>query len=173
VYDIGAQAGYYTLSFSRLVGPSGQVIAFEPCVSGLRYLLEHVRMNGLANVQVVQAAVGAAPGLAGFSTDLPRCMNHLTGPDGVLLVPVISLDTAALAPPDLIKIDIEGAESLALSGARALLAAHRPIVLVALHGPEHRSFCPGFLQSLGYRVFDLDGRPVAGCALDDEIYALP
>jgi FkbM family methyltransferase len=174
VYDIGAQAGLYTLICSRLVGHNGRVIAFEPCVSELRYLLEHVRMNALTNVQVVQAAVGAAPSLAGFTTDSGPCMNHLTGDDSALLVPVISLDTAAIAPPDLIKMDIEGGESAALSGARTVLAEHRPIVVLALHGPEHRSFCSSLLQSLGYRVFDLDERRNGGgCAFDEEIYALP
>jgi protein-L-isoaspartate O-methyltransferase len=64
VYDIGAQAGFYTLIFSRLVGPSGHVIAFEPCVSELGYLLAHVKLNALTNIRVVQAAVGgdATPG---------------------------------------------------------------------------------------------------------------
>jgi hypothetical protein len=96
----------------------------------------------------------------------------LTEQAGALLVPVVSLDTIDLAPADLIKMDIEGGESQALAGARTLLTRHRPIVLVALHGPEHERFCPAFLRSLGYRVFDIDGSPVAGRAPGDEIYAL-
>ena len=78
VYDIGAQAGFYTLLCSRLVGDAGRVIAFEPSISEARYLLEHVRINQLANVSIVQAAVGASPSLSGFSSDRAICQNRLT-----------------------------------------------------------------------------------------------
>src|SRR5271155_1636955 len=44
-YDVGAQAGFYSLLFSRLAGPTGTVYAFEPCAYEARYLLDHVRMN--------------------------------------------------------------------------------------------------------------------------------
>ena len=172
VYDVGAQAGFYTLTFSRLVGEAGRVIAFEPCFRALPYLLEHIRLNKLTNVQVVQAAVGGTPGLGGFSDGLGRCQNRLIDNGADLLVPVLSLDTAGLPPPDLIKMDIEGGESQALKGARNFLSAHRPIILIALHGPEHRMFCPSFMTSLGYRVFDLSGGPIDEAAAD-EIYALP
>lgn len=173
VYDVGAQAGFYTLLCSKLVGDAGWVIAFEPSISEARYLLEHVRINHLTNVSIVQAAVGASPSLCGFSSDRAICQNRLTVENDKLLVPVISLDLVTLRPPDVIKMDIEGGESDALKGARALLVKHRPIVLLALHGPEHAGFCPEFLRSCGYRVFDLADVPVSGAAVSDEIYARP
>jgi FkbM family methyltransferase len=173
VYDVGAQAGFYTLLCSRLVGDQGRVIAFEPSISEARYLLEHVRINHLANVSVVQAAVGASPALSGFSSGRAMCQNRLTVENDKLLVPVISLDSVALRPPNVIKIDIEGGESDAVKGARALLVKHQPIVVLALHGPEHARFCPEFLRSCGYRVFDLADAPVTGTPVMDEIYARP
>jgi FkbM family methyltransferase len=172
VYDIGAQAGFYTLLCSRLVGDTGRVIAFEPSIGEARYLLKHVRINQLANVSIVQAAVGASMSLCGFSSDRAICQNRLTAEDDRLLVPVISLDSVRLPPPDLIKMDIEGGESDALRGARELLAKHKPIVLLALHGPEHVTFCPEFLRSCGYRVFNLAGCPLKAGNVPDEIYAL-
>ena len=48
VYDIGAQVGFYTLFFSRLVGDSGRVYAFEPFAGNIQYLMAHVRMNHLS-----------------------------------------------------------------------------------------------------------------------------
>jgi FkbM family methyltransferase len=173
VYDVGAQAGFYTLLCSKLVGETGRVIAFEPSISEARYLLEHVRINNLANVSIVQAAVGASPSLCGFSSDRAICQNRLTKENDKLLVPVISLDSLTLPPPDVIKMDIEGGESDALQGARAFLLRHKPIVLLALHGPEHANFCPEFLRSCGYRVFDLADVSVSGAAAGDEIYAMP
>jgi hypothetical protein len=56
VYDVGAQAGFYTLMFSRLVGPTGHVYAFEPCPVGGRDLLRHVEVNNLTNVTIMQIA---------------------------------------------------------------------------------------------------------------------
>src|SRR5215472_9429286 len=50
VYDVGANAGFFTLLFSKLTGRRGKVIAFEPCPYEMRYLLEHVRINALDNV---------------------------------------------------------------------------------------------------------------------------
>jgi FkbM family methyltransferase len=172
VYDVGAQAGFYTLMMSRLVGDLGRVYAFEPSVREARYLIEHVRMNQLRNVHIVQAAVGAEQKLAGFSTDRAPCENQLTKENDRLLVPVVSLDSTGLPPPDLIKMDIEGGESDALKGARRILTDRRPIILVALHGEEHERFCPDFLRSFSYSVFDLTGAPTTRYTPTDEIYGL-
>src|SRR5574341_673203 len=60
VYDIGAHVGFYTLLASELVGPSGQVIAFEPLPRNLGYLHRHLALNSCKNVTVIEAAVGNA-----------------------------------------------------------------------------------------------------------------
>jgi len=174
VYDVGAQAGSYTLMFSSMVGATGHVIAFEPCAYEARYLLDHLRLNSLSNVKVIQAAVGAVSGLGRFSTERGPCQNQLQAEDtSRLLVPVLALDDAGLAPPEVIKMDIEGGETDALLGARRMLREHRPVVLVALHGSEQRATCPRILREAGLVVFDLDGKLFSGSAPSDEIYALP
>ena len=89
-------------------------------------------------------------------------------------MPVVSLDSLKLPPPDVIKMDIEGGESDALKGARTLLVEHKPIIVLALHGPEHADFCPEFLRSCGYRVLSLKGNPInAATLLQMSIYAVP
>jgi FkbM family methyltransferase len=173
VYDIGAQAGYYTLCFSRLVGDNGRVFAFEPFADNIRNLLEHVRMNGLRNVRIVQAAVAGCTGLQGFSADRGACQNTLADEENALIVPTVSLDSVSLPLPDLIKMDIEGGESEALRGSRRILSERRPILLIALHSSEHGGFCTGFLRSLGYKVLSLSEQPLEHSLFDDEVYALP
>ena len=172
VYDIGAQAGFHTLLCSKLVGDAGRVIAFEPSISEARYLLEHVRINQLENVSIVQAAVGASASLCGFSSDRAMCQNRLTAENDQLLVPVISLDSVTLPPPDVIKMDIEGGESDALRGAESLLKRFHPFLLVALHGPDHACFCPRLLRSCGFKVFDFKDRQIDDVASSAEIYAV-
>jgi FkbM family methyltransferase len=177
VYDIGSQAGFYTLLFSALVGGKGMVYACEPLPENLFYLLRHVQMNRRENVRVVQVALAERSGLHGFSTHRGRLENRLTDPaHASLLVSTLSLDDAVdrygLQPPSLVKMDVEGAESRVLSGARQTIARHRPVLFVATHGEEQRQWCEAFLGEAEYEVYDLAGRRIAGHLETDEVYAL-
>ena len=174
IYDIGAQAGFYTLFFSRLVGESGRVFAFEPCPYEARFLLDHVRMNRLANVRAIQAAVAAQTGLIGMSTDRGTCQNQICDdPGAALMVASLKLDSSGLPVPHLIKMDVEGAESAVLSGAWSTLREARPVVFVALHSDEQRGSCTALLRQAGYSLYQLDGAPLDDNRPTDEIYALP
>jgi len=169
VYDIGAHAGFYSLFFSRLVGPAGQVWAFEPNIDNAAYLLKHLHLNRIANVTAVPVAVGAAPQLGHFQIGADSYVGHLA-PEGDYRIPTLSLDELihqhAAPPPDLIKIDVEGAEAAVLAGAAELLREHRPIVFVAFHSDGLAIECSNRLQALGYHL-----HPVAN--LPSEVYALP
>ncbi len=178
VYDIGAHAGYYTLIFSRLVGPSGRVYAFEPFPKNVQNLLRNLKVNAVANTQVVHAALAQGGGLRGFSSELESHQNKLLGDGtGTLLVPTISIDEAVrlhgLSPPSLIKVDVEGAESLVLEGARQVIRDYRPIWFIALHGDHQREMCWQFLEQAGYNVYGLDGALLSSVANAVEIFALP
>src|SRR6201999_566014 len=58
VLDIGAHRGFHSLLFSKKVGPSGKVIAFEPSPQEAKRLRTNLRMNRCTNVQVNQYALG-------------------------------------------------------------------------------------------------------------------
>jgi hypothetical protein len=77
------------------------------------------------------------------------------------------------SPPDLVKLDVEGAEASVLEGARLTLERHRPVVFVALHGREQATRCLRLLEQLQYECRSLDGRRVAQGDGVDEIYAVP
>ncbi len=174
VYDIGAQAGFYSLFFSHLVGATGKVYAFEPCAYEARYLLDHIRLNNTPNIRVIQAALSERSGLAAMTFDRGQTQNALSDrSDALLQVPAYSLDDLRLPPPALIKMDVEGAESAVLEGARRTLRDHRPVVFVALHGVEQRHRCIELLLQVGYRLYELDGKPLTDASETDEIYALP
>jgi FkbM family methyltransferase len=174
VYDVGANAGFYTLFLSRLVGDTGRVFAFEPCPYVARFLIDHVRMNRVSNVRVIQAAMARQTGLVGMSTDKGFSENQISDDrNSALMVPSLSLDTSSLPSPDLIKMDVEGAESEILRGAQKTLREAQPVVFVALHGSQQRAACPELFRAAGYAVYDLDGQVIEGIPSVDEIYALP
>jgi len=171
VFDIGANAGFYTLLASVLVGAQGRVFAFEPVPRNLRYLKEHLRINGVKNVSVIEAAVADCAGVAHFDAGPNPATGHLAA-DGCLTVRTVSLDemvkAGELPPPNYMKIDVEGAEANVLLGAKSVLAVLSPAIFLATHSKELHSTCCELLQSLGYSV-----EPISGQALDqtDEVLA--
>ncbi len=176
-YDIGANAGFYTLALSRLVGRDGQVFAFEPLAENAANLLEHLRLNRCDNAVLYQVAVSDRNGLASFHVGRNNSEGHLGG-EGAYLVPTVALDTLLetdkLPVPDIVKMDVEGAEASVLEGADKLLGMCKTIWVIALHGDEQREKVGRILSGHGYRIFRLDGSALASDGIDtDEIYALP
>jgi len=115
--------------FSKMVGPSGRVISFEPDQTSVAYLRRNVARHQLENVTVVEAAIGGADGTANFLAEgtVSSGMAHVLGRKSagdVIEVPVISLATAfsKYGTPNLCKIDIEGAEIEALQPAAEHIA---------------------------------------------------
>ena len=154
VFDVGAHVGFYSLLASRLAGPQGRVVAFEPLPRNVELLERHVACNGASNVLVVRAAVGERTGQERFDDKGDPSMGALAA-EGEL-VDLVCIDDLVeegkVPPPRLVKIDVEGAESRVLEGAAATLAKHRPAVLLAAHGWKQWSECSRRLTDLGYSV---------------------
>lgn len=162
VFDVGAHVGFYTLLASRLVGPGGAVVAFEPLPRNLRILRQHLEENGCDNASVFAAALAEAPGSVRFRAGADSYGGSVSE-GGEVKVEALALDDLLarrrLPPPDLIKIDVEGAELGVLRGARATLREHGPALLLATHGAEVHGSCAAFLRELGYTVRALSGGP--------------
>jgi FkbM family methyltransferase len=176
VWDVGANAGFFTIAMSRLVGETGKVFAFEPLAENTKSLLTHVRINKIRNTHVVQAALADQTDIVGFTIAASNAMGHISRQDNSYLVPAVTADEFVArfpdARPDLLKIDIEGAESAFLTGASQLLRDTTPTLLLALHGETQSRLCVEFLRSRGYSLHYLDGSPVDSEPLrSDEIYA--
>lgn len=166
VYDLGAHIGYYTLLASRLVGPDGRVIALEPEPQNLRFLRRHLQLNRVTNVEVVEAAVTDSVGEISFEVG-PTSTTGKVAAGGVassLAVRCVTIDDLVLVQgmpaPDLIKMDIEGAEGLALRGAEQVFARYRPTIFLATHNPPVHRECIGFLEALDYQIRAIDGASV-------------
>lgn len=165
VYDVGANVGYISLLLARLVGDSGRVFAFEALPANLLRLRANLSLNDIGRrVSVIDAAVvdedRPVRFLVGPSDDMGKAEGS-AGRQGVtygeaVAVSGVSLDgfvyRAGNPPPNLVKMDIEGGEVLALPGMHRLLHESRPIVLVELHGPEAARAAWDAFSHAGYQV---------------------
>jgi FkbM family methyltransferase len=168
VYDIGANVGFFSVLLARLVGPRGQVYAFEPVPANARQIEYNARLNGFSNITVDTAAMGDAEGTAAFRVSDFSTTGKLrsTGTVEILKeeIPVSTrqLDTlvyrSGLMAPSLLKIDAEGAEVAILKGGEKLLATARPIFLIELHSTQAE--VTAILERHGYSIHVL-GSPKA------------
>lgn len=177
VFDVGANIGFFSTLLSRLVGPDGKVLAFEPEPENLALLRANLAANGCRNVTVEPCAVGAWPGTATFSLDeATGSTGHLgseatagemavgTGKVRLIETRVETIDGLADrlgAVPDVIKMDIEGGEVRALAGATETLAKSRPVVLSELAGDDGADVVR-FLDDHAYRMWDLESGEEVG-----------
>jgi len=133
--DIGANEGFFTVQASRIVGPSGRVLAVEPQGRLQEVIRKNLELNGLTNVTLVRSAVSDRPGEAELhispstntgSTGLSQSTRYRVPQEAV---PVNTLegilDQHGIEKVDLMKMDIEGFEYEALIGAEKLLKAKR------------------------------------------------
>jgi FkbM family methyltransferase len=186
VWDCGTYLGYYSLVFARHVAPRGQVISIDLDSRNLERTRKHARLNGLTNLQFVNAAIGPPAGVVEFIID-EGTNSHLPGmypgdtnmrsvwnlrdadkPRG--RVKCVSFDQAYfgmnLPKPDLIKIDIEGAEKEALQHGERLFTEVRPLLLLELHNPECDRAAWDFSRAFRYDLMSLATGGILGAASD-------
>lgn len=161
VFDIGANLGYYTFLFSKLVGAEGRVHCFEPVPTTYKRLLENIQ--SCENVRTNNIASGEKRGEAEIrynSQDLEKA-SLLSPPhktDNSNMVEIIPLDTYVdeidLHRLDFIKCDVEGYELYALKGMEGTLRRFRPelSVEVTLSFDDKKALL-FFLQDIGYDTF--------------------
>lgn len=156
VVDVGAHIGYYTLLAARLVGAGGKVYAFEPDPGYHELLRKNIETNGFgSSVETYRIAVGAGEGEATFflSESTSGSLFRVRGATGeTATVPLTSLDAFFSSRDwprvDLLKVDIEGAEVLALSGVRGLAERNPDLHLIIEMNPE-------FLRAAGTSAEEL------------------
>jgi FkbM family methyltransferase len=176
-WDLGAHFGLYTIGLARLVGPTGQVAAFEPDPRSHARCARHVAMNDLKNVRLFRAAVSDRAALQEFIVPAAGAtFNHLRYEDEpavagekTIRIETLVLDDLVAAgrirPPQLVKVDVEGHGAKAVAGARRAIAAHHPVLVMSFHSHAEANDTQALLEPLGYRCFENDGRPLAWSAV--------
>ena len=173
VFDIGAGIGAEALLFSRLVGPSGRVVSVEAHPRTYKRLVDLCNANRLGNVNPLQVAVSDADGAVVISDSEHHLHNTVLEPacDGIE-VPARRVDTIAaelgITQIDLLKMNIEGAERLAIQGLGGLLANTRHICISChdfladddgLDELRTKAFVVDFLRERGFQVTTRDDAP--------------
>ena len=172
VLDIGADVGYYTLLFARLVGKQGRVLAFEPIPKAREYLARNVSMNEYRNITILDFALFDRAGVvcleAPFRLSRLNLAKQAESQDDVQVEMKVFDDWSAaegIARVDLLKVDVEGAELGVLRGMRRRLESDRPVLIIEIHPEQLGAFGHSsaelveFLASLGYTRLEPIDRP--------------
>lgn len=175
-FDIGSHRGY--MAGVMCAAGAGQVVCFEPNPTMAATLDDLCSLNPELPLRVERCAVGGAEGEAIFELMSESSMGKLAdsafqsdvrGHDRIA-VTVRTLDglieEGTLPAPDLLKIDIEGAEFDALEGARATIERHRPVLLIEIHAFELLGRCRDWLGARDYEVQVLQG-PLASITAEN------
>jgi FkbM family methyltransferase len=164
MFDVGANVGFCAVLGARLVGPSGHVVCFEPVPGNAKQIEYNAALNQFSQLKTRHEALGASDGRASFRQSVEPTWGNLGSvgrvPDkykGEIQVSVRRLDsimaTERLPTPDLIKIDVEGAEADVLNGAARTIMSMRPALLIELHGTN--APIAAALEEFGYEAIAL------------------
>jgi FkbM family methyltransferase len=174
-FDVGANAGMFTITAAKKIGGKG-VFAFEPCSSTCDLLKRNLELNRVADVNVVQKALGDSVGEAvlqvnargkdGLNTlgQATHPESNVVGQEGVRITTADVFIRDRNSPRvDVMKVDIEGAELMLFRGGRDLFQrADAPLILYEGFGTLTRGFgyhpveILWFLESCGYSLFVLN-----------------
>jgi FkbM family methyltransferase len=166
-WDIGANIGYFTLAAAAALKGRGRVAAFEPGANAFARLKANVALNPVENIALYNLAASDRQGQAQLylgddAADSGASLYRLNRPqDRVETVAMVTVDgfleQEGLARPEVMKVDVEGAELAALRGAQGLLAQAPPMLLLEMEEKNlqaagaSRAAIQEFLGSYGYR----------------------
>jgi FkbM family methyltransferase len=173
VWDVGSHIGFHTLGFCTLVGSNGRVIGFEPNPSNRERLHQNIARNPdlATRIEILPCCLADEDGnsLFALSHDIDSgasSMSFLAATDAAVdpatsaswdrqVIPVRTADALVrdgLPRPDVIKIDVEGAELLVLRGATKTIESEGPTVIVETHSAGLVFQVTEWFETHSYRV---------------------
>lgn len=170
IIDIGANLGYYTAIASYNVGERGRVISLEPEPNFFKLLSRNISRNNLKNVELFEMAIADKNGeMELFLSNENKGHNSLIYSEELktsVLVKTITLDeflsSKKITNVDIIKMDIEGAEILAIEGMKNTLIKYMPLLFLEFspHSIIKLKKNPldflSILHKIGYSIFEIN-----------------
>lgn len=169
LFDVGSNAGYFSLLGSKCVGEVGKVISFEPIPSNGKTIEAHLFANKIDNVVVEYFAVSNDTKKCKFQIENNNANSHMESiplkhqishPKSTIEVSSISLDDyIALHKivPNVIKVDVEGAERLVLDGSTKLLRDIDADWIISTHSSDLYESCSNLMKKNGFEIKSLPG----------------
>lgn len=161
VYDIGANWGFFSLRAASRDGFRGRIHAFEPQPATFADLTSVVEQAGLSELVTCHAAALSDRNASGFiqmPDGLSSGLAALTTSASGVPTRLVTLDSLTCEPPDLLKVDVEGAEAAVFTGGRRVLSQYQPMIVFESWLNEsdvEETLLPlRILQELGYRLFE-------------------
>jgi len=160
-YDVGAHIGVMSLIAARIVGQRGCVVAFEADDANAAMTQAHAKRNGCSQILVVPKAAWSSCGTLAFQRDA-RSSSHNQGrvrtqsggeaQSDSVSVDAITLDSLAdvFPAPDLVKIDVEGAEAEVLAGSQRIFERSHPRLICEIHDRNAAARVSVWLSKHGY-----------------------
>lgn len=173
VLDVGANIGYFTLIFAKLVGNNGKVFAFEPDPTNFEILKKNIELNGYKNVELVQKALSDKNQKVALIIDQQNTAGNHLNLESEINENSIQID--AITADDyfkkfeqkinFIKIDVEGAETMVLKGMVNTLNKNNILKLMVEYNPdaimnmglEPKSYLELLVKN-GFGIFDIDSK---------------
>jgi FkbM family methyltransferase len=168
IFDVGANIGYISLLMARLSGENGQVFSFEALPNNLLRLQKNIALNHMQSIiKVIPKAVVDSSCPVSFLTHSSNAMGKALGSVGrnehyeqEIKVAGLTLDDFVFLEgnpaPDLIKMDIEGGEVLAIKGMHRLLKEKHPLLFIELHGKDAARAMWLGLSNAGYEILKME-----------------
>jgi FkbM family methyltransferase len=158
VVDMGANIGYFTLLAAQLVGAGGKVYSFEPEPRNFGYLTKNIELNNYTQVNAFQKAVSDKNGTINLYVSNVETGSHTIIPDEEDKKEKDTVEIETISPDnffkdkgnriDFVKIDIEGAEPLAIKGMEGIIKENEDMKILM-------EFYPAKIKEMGYSPKDL------------------
>ncbi len=182
VWDVGAHVGYQTFAFAKIVGAHGKVVAFEPNPNNVEWLKKNVDINPDIKDRIIVRSDALSNKIEKIKFNISKTTNDATSSGGyiasltpplpdssyenfsTITIDAISIDellsengsAEKLPKPDLLKIDVEGAELNVLLGAKATIENLKPKLIIEIHTIPMMLYVSDFLKSAGYKLEIID-----------------
>jgi len=156
-FDIGANVGYFSLLAAQLSGPDGHIYSIDPAPNNVNAIRYNLDVNGIINYTLIEKAVSDKTGYAELALlDGTRArLNTKESSGSTITVQTTTLDDLYnyYIQPDVIKIDVEGAEALVLEGATELLNNVQELkIIIEVHDEANDNRVQAILREAKYDI---------------------
>jgi len=172
-WDVGANIGFYTCLFSKLVGGNGAVVAFEPLSSAFSYLKSNIEINKLKNVRLINKAISDMKGPRTIffeSLELAEGTATLKQYGNKNITETVEVDCIdgiykSIPLPDFIKMDVENCEIEVFKGGQKFFSSNAPIIIADLKhdDKEYLKEVETYIKRFDYSFYEIGKRSLKKC----------